>query len=129
MLKRGDTVELRKSLTGFRHLYVILTEPRADSHQVLIANITSLRPGADETVILRKGEHPYLYKDSVVFYADSMVTTVENIQAGIEEGAFHQCDPCSPELLDKIQNGILASPYTPPKAKRFFEESRALGPA
>lgn len=89
-----------------------------------MVNITTLRSHSDRTVILRKGDHPYILHDSVVSYQDAQELSVVKIQAQIDRG-WPQCDSCSDELLKKVQAGLLASPFTKKSIKAICQQAWA----
>jgi len=119
MLKCGDAAEMPKPGQAVPHLWIIVTDPLASSHEAVIVNVTTLRQHSDTTVVLKPGDHPYIQHDSVIFYADARLADVRNIQAGIDGGWFRQYDACSPALLKRIQEGLLASKFTRNKIKDF----------
>jgi hypothetical protein len=109
------------------HLYVLLTDPIADplnSCKVcsLLVGISSIYPDAyhDPTCILRLGDHPFLVRDSFVFYADAMVKETDKIVRGVEQGAFIARSLMESSIVNIISNGILLSNHTSPKVKRFY---------
>jgi hypothetical protein len=132
MLKCGDAVEMPKPGQAVPHLWIIVTDPLPSSHEVVIVNVTSLRQHSDTTVVLKPGDHPYIRHDSVIFYADARLADVRNIQAGIDKGWFQECAACSPALLKRIREGLLASKFTRNKIKDFCRarwQSPGSGPA
>lgn len=68
---------------------------------------------------LGKGDHPYLYKDSYVFYRKARIESSATILAGIETGAFDEHDPMSDEWVKKIMDGLCKSIHTPRMVKKY----------
>jgi hypothetical protein len=62
------------------HLWIIATEPDADG-RFATASLTSLKDAKDQTVILRKNEHPFIKWDTCVLYSLAEITSVEALQA------------------------------------------------
>lgn len=101
------------------HLWFLITEPDADPPQCVIVNVTTLRSRCDRTLVLRKGEHPFIRHPSVISFADARIVDVRHIEAGIQAGTIERREPCSPELLHLIQDATLVSPHTPNKVVAF----------
>lgn len=113
----GDTVHMPHPGQKIPHLWIIVADPDSNGNAVMV-NVTTQVDGSDTTVILRKGDHPYILHDSVIYFADAHFVELENLECGIEAKLCHQCDPCSEELLARIQKGMLESKFTPNKIKK-----------
>ncbi|MGH9402023.1 MAG: hypothetical protein ACRD2P_07955 [Terriglobia bacterium] len=109
---------MRKPVGGSPHLWIIITPPNSNG-DVAMVNVTTVRPGSDVTVIINAGEHHRITHRSVVFFQDARTTKEELVRKGIQLGVCEKCDPCSPELLKRIQNGLFASKFTPRKIIDF----------
>ena len=103
------------------HLWVVLTTPDALG-QVLLINFTTLRPHSDCTVVIQPGEHPYVVHATVAHFADARLTAAPSIEAAIASGLFRTHQDCSPDLLNRLLAGTLASPHTPEKIKRYLRQ-------
>ncbi|MGH9424893.1 MAG: hypothetical protein ACRD2L_01085 [Terriglobia bacterium] len=121
MLGLGDTLMMPKPGQDSEHLWVLITNPERAEGKTLMVNLTTKRSHSDTTLVLQFGEHPFITRPTVVLYADARVVEVRNLEAALQQGTvrFHQ--PVSMELLQRVQSGLLASPFTPPKAKDFFQ--------
>ncbi len=119
----GDTVVMRKSVSEEWHLWILLTAPDQSTGEVVIVNVTTLRPHSDRTVILTKGDHPFITHDSVVFYSDAQFSNAQLIEAAIKAGICTKCDPVSDELLRRIQGGLLQSTLTPAKIRNVCQKA------
>jgi hypothetical protein len=106
------------------HLWILVTDPHPESQKAVIVNVTTLRSYSDQTVILRKGEHPYILHDSVVSYQDAQEFSVVKIQDQIDKG-WPRCHSCSHELLKRVQAGILASRFTKKAIKAICQQAWA----
>jgi hypothetical protein len=122
VLTAGDTVEMRLGHPTIPHLWILVTDPHPDSQKAVIVSVTTLRSHSDQTVILRKGDHPYILHDSVVSYQDAQELSVVKIQAQIDRG-WPQCDSCSDELLRKVQAGLLTSRFTKKSIKVICQQA------
>ena len=128
MLKAGDTVLMPKDLDSTPHLWIISTDPDASRH-VVIVNVTTLRPHSDRTTILKRGDHPYIEHDSVVFYADARIVDSANVEnlVRLKGDLAIQCDACSDELLQRVRGGLLDSENTPNKVLAYCKAQWNLG--
>jgi hypothetical protein len=102
VLKAGVTVEMRLGHPTIPHLWILITDPRPESQKSVIVSVTTLRSHSDQTVILRKGDHPYILHDSVISYQDAQEFSVIKIQSQIDRG-WPQCHSCSEELLKRCR--------------------------
>ena len=89
-----------------------------------MVNLTTQRPHSDTTMIIQPREHPFVDRPTVVFYADARMVNVNTLEEGVRQKVVRQHDPLSKELLQRIQNGLLASKFTPDKIKKAFEAAR-----
>jgi hypothetical protein len=80
--------------------------------QCAIVNMTTLSHICDKTVILHKNEHPEVDHDSIILYSDAQITTLEILDVLVSRGAASKKQSCSPEFLQRIQDGIAKSPET-----------------
>ncbi|MGA2740145.1 MAG: hypothetical protein ABSG65_22225 [Bryobacteraceae bacterium] len=119
----GDTVLIPAPGTGIvPHLWIVVTEPAHDTHICVIVNITTLRNSQDQTVALNAGDHPFINHPSSVRYSDAQLADEQRLLADIAAGTARHHRPCSPKLLRLVQDGMLASPFTPKKIERFCRE-------
>ena len=103
------------------HLWVIFAK---NGNEVAIVNFNTFRRGADETVILDQGDHPFIRRKTTVTYSDSMIVESNLLHKLEETGKMlvpHAF--CSTELLEMIQDGAVESEFTPLKILRFMEQS------
>ncbi|MFL5385184.1 MAG: hypothetical protein ACJ8GN_21915 [Longimicrobiaceae bacterium] len=107
---------------GIPHLWIVVTQPSGTPAEVAIVSITSYRHGKDDTVKLAPGDHPFIRKPSVVFYPDTRVMPVEAIVREVTnaQASFH--DDCSEDLLERVRQGLLASPATPRRMKEYVRD-------
>lgn len=104
------------------HLWVILTEPSGKPATVAAVNFTSNGPAKDQTVRLAPGDHPFIGKDTVVFYAIAQILTTQELEEEVREGrsTFHV--DCSEDLLQTVRDGLQASAFTPRNVKTYVAE-------
>ena len=122
-MKSGDTFLMPAPGISNRtpHLWIVLTDPAEEDPTVVIVSITTLRHGADQTMILGKGEHPFITRASCVFYADALLVDVRELDSKAKLGHIQMREPCSAQTLANVRAGILASDFTPQKVQRFYQ--------
>ena len=119
-MQRGDTVLMPAGPRRSLHLWIIATDPDPQSNLAVIVSVTTLRHAADQTVVLRKGDHQFIQHDSAVYFGDSRIIDVSRLK----EYPNHK--PCSAALADEILSGLRASPFTPKKILNFLDGMRPL---
>lgn len=111
-----------------KHLWIVLSDPKLNPDRVLIVNLTTLDARKERACILTIGEHPWIHHDTCVNYADSVVTTLQRLNAAGDGGAIYMKDPLSEALLTKIREGALASERMPmDNAEVLFEQGLVDG--
>ncbi len=123
-LEAGSCIFLEKPVKeGISHLWLLLTDPAADPPEVVMVNLTTYREGVDTTVILTEKDHSFISHPTVVYFADARrieVALLYRIVAVAPE-RLHK-ESCSPELLEKVRNGLLESNFTPRKIKKYCRD-------
>jgi hypothetical protein len=117
VLNLGDTFLLPKPNNPIEHLWVVITERDPSTHEAVCVNISSTKPytlQADKTLELVAGEHSCITKPSVVFYKDARVMRLNDVDKMLamtqQTIVCVQKEPCSTELLEKIQKHLPNSP-------------------
>lgn len=79
-------------------------------------NVSSRKPHSDTTVILQRGDHSFVTHESVINYQDAREMPINLVeQALTARTSQFVCvphDPCSPELLGRIRDGLAKSKPT-----------------
>ena len=123
MLTCGDTFLIPKRGEDIEHLWIVITEPDADGNAVCVS-VTAKRSYSDTTVVLSAGEHPFIKHESAIHYADARILDLEKVQAALDAHTrtfiCRSHKPCSEDLLTRVQDGLLKSPY-PTKGINSFE--------
>ena len=118
----GDTYLLRKPGHDTEHLWVVLSAVEESTGQVLAVNLTTRRHNSDPTTVIRPGEHPFITRETVAAYFDARWMSAVALDAAVNQRAGKKLDPCSPELLRRIQDGLLASKFTPKDVQRWWQQ-------
>jgi len=127
MLNLGDTVMLPKPGHEKEHLWALITAPDPQSGDAIMVNLTTQRPHSDTTTIIQPGEHSFVDRPTVVFYADARMVNVNRLEEGLRQGLVRQHAALSAELLQRIQNGLFVSRFTPDKIENAFKAAREKG--
>ena len=119
----GDTFlrPARSTPIERQHLWIVVTDPNGNN-EVLIVNLTSFKSWQDQTVILNKGEHPFITEPSCVFYREAEIVDNSKLDQAERMGAIAKRECCSKSLIDLIRSGVIASPQTKRVIKKFFDE-------
>ncbi len=116
----GDSFMLPKPGQETEHLWVLITNPDPVTHEAIMVNVTTQRPHSDTTTILKVGDHPFIQKPSVIFYADARTVDTRLLDAAVQRGAYNSHAAFQATVIHKIQIGMLASPFTPKKIKTAY---------
>ena len=123
----GDSFMLPKPGQEPEHLWVLITNPDAVTHEAIMVNVTTQRPHSDTTTILNVGDHPFVQKPSVIFYADARTVDTRLLDAAVQRGACDARDAFQTTVIRRIQAGVEASPLTPKKIKTAYAAYAAAG--
>jgi hypothetical protein len=119
----NPSVQADPSATANPHLWIVLTEPQAPDFQCVIVNLTRQQPRSDNTVVLRPGDHPYITKDSVIRFGDALIVDARDLDGFLKKQTAKGLDRCSPNLLKRILDGAITSPFSPKKIADFCKRS------
>lgn len=127
MAALGDCFMLPKPGQDTEHLWVLITNPDPGTHDAIMVNVTTQRAHSDTTVVLNVGDHPFIQKPSVIYYADARIVDVRTIDAALSSGAFRGHAAFLQPIILRIQGGLAASPFTPKKIQIAFNAFRSAG--
>ena len=123
----GDSFMLPKPGQETEHLWVLITNPDPATHEAIMVNVTTQRPHSETTTILNVGDHPFIQKPSVIFFADARMVDTRLLDAAVRRGAYNAHAAFQARVLLKIQAGLLASTFTPKKIKIAYARYDAVG--
>jgi hypothetical protein len=115
----GDTFIIEDADEEGEHLHVLLTSPSL-AGEVVTASISTRRTRSEALVCVHPGEHPFIRHESIVAYKFSAIRTCAAIEAAVRDKAARPKGKVSPELLKKMQAGLLDSDFTPPGVRAYF---------
>jgi len=102
------------------HLHVLLTSPSL-AGEIVTACISTRRRWSEALVCVHPGDHPFVISESVVPYHFAAIRKCESIEASVKAGKARPKEKASPELLRRMQAGLLDSEFTPPGVCAFYK--------
>jgi hypothetical protein len=106
-----------------QHLWVIATEPNSEG-LFAVVSFTSLKGAKDQTVILRKTDHPFLRWDTCIAYALADIVSADDLDAYCQRGRAKMHQDVTPEILRLILDGFSASELTKNRVRGFVRDYR-----
>ena len=99
---------------GIEHLTAVIAAV-ADSGDVALVSITTDHGTrlTDRACVLDVGDHSFLRHRSFALYADSWISSVEALQAGVDRREIRLAETFSAEVLERLARGAIDSPRTP----------------
>lgn len=111
----------------YKHLFAIAVGPSAlDGYgaqpHVIMVSVTSVKADYphDPACVIKAGEHPFITHDSYVYYRDPRIEPVTHVQTMVDKAVWQAHEPCSPELLERIRQGLMASTRVPRYIKKLL---------
>lgn len=108
------------------HLYIALNDPCPFANygpqpSVILVNLSSIRDGLpyDQTCVLPAGAHPFIKRDSFVFYKNARIEQETHVVQLVDRGVFGAHQPVSAAVLQTVKNGLYQSPFTKREFKQF----------
>ena len=117
-LNCGDTFLTGDGDEDNFHLWVIITPPQAG--EVVTVCIVTAHRRSERLIVLNAGDHPFIKHESVVAYYFSKIRMVEDIEEMLARGLAKKREPVNPELLRRIQTGLLDSDFIPNAVRAYY---------
>jgi len=128
-MKCGDAFLFPLDDSHSEHLWIVLTNPNADG-EILIVSITTVyahdKDKADMTMLLHKGEHRFITRDSYIYYREAMIKKASDLEAEEKTGTLKMHDSCTPEVLSLVRGGISASKHCAKVIRGFYSDHKHL---
>ena len=88
---------------------------------MILVNLSSIRDGFpyDKTCVLSPGAHPFIKRDSFVFYKNARIELESHVLKLVGQGFFAAHQPVSAAILQAVKDGLYQSPFTKREFKRF----------
>lgn len=96
---------------GKAHLWFLLTDPDTTG-RVLQAMLVSSQPHTDKTVVIIQGDHPWVRHESNIDFGGARFFPVSKLASANAQGRLRLEADMTPELLARVQTGLLASSRT-----------------
>jgi hypothetical protein len=120
MVSLGETFYGGGEVHGADHLWIVINDPQAHNGTALIVNVTTLRPGADTTYVLRRGDHPFIQHDSYVRFSSAKEASSRDIELLIKAGHLRPHQSADTMLVERIRTAAQAAPQLPTGLKRLL---------
>jgi hypothetical protein len=91
------------------HLWVIISDTQADPARVVMVSVTTYENYKEDVCLLEAGDHPRITHKSCVFYKETKMTTLEVLQARLDQGSLSMQPPVTDEILARIRDGVSRS--------------------
>ena len=123
-LARGDAFFTPETGSVLKHLWLVVSDPTPNPHQVVIANFSShpgLKPDPPEVgATCQGGEHPALGRESFIRCDMARVASVEELERLLHTRTLDATRPATHALVQKVQRALLASKNTVLEVKEIL---------
>lgn len=105
------------------HLFVVITD-RCPANRHLLVNLTTIRAGIhhDPACIVEAGEHPFATERSYIAYRLARTDHAGHLMRCVDGWTFRQKENVSPELLQRICEGVLRSEFIKRADRTYFRQ-------
>jgi CTP:molybdopterin cytidylyltransferase MocA len=111
----GDTFLGGSEVHGEDHLWIVINDPAAHGNSALIVNISTLRPRADTSCLLHRGDHPFIRHDSYVRFGSARAVSCQDVGHLFAARRLRPHQSASATLVARIRAAALASTKFPPE--------------
>ncbi len=119
-MQLGDSFLGGGEVQGENHLWFVINDPPSRNGVALIVNISELRPGAEQTCILQKGEHKFIHKPSYVRFMSARRAKASDLDKLIKADKLKPHQTASEPLIKKIRAAAAASPLLSSELKTLL---------
>jgi len=113
-------------------LWIICARPGRAGDELIAVSVTSRDsyPHPDLSCTLAPGDHPWITKQSIIFYSIPTSDTPNGLQQRITRGEAEPQDPVGDDLVRQIREGVFVSEFSPPWLRDAISECAwpAAGP-
>lgn len=102
------------------HLFAVSLGPAildgyGSAPQAVLVSFTSVKPELpyDGACVVHPGDHPFLVRDSYVYYRAPRIYPVREVEKRVNDGVWAAHQPCSATLLRRILGGFRKSDRLP----------------
>ena len=123
-LSAGSTFLLPIRVEWVDHLWILLTSVDSNG-KILMVNLTSAKPHSDRTTVLQVGDHPFVTRETTVNYGNATIAEMRHIMRAIDANLGEKREDASTDLLKRLREVFLTSPYTKNSLKDYLREQLA----
>jgi len=98
---------------GDDHLWVIINDPQAHDGIAVFVNISTVRGKVDSTCFLRRGDHPFIRRDSYVRFRSAKKALVEELDVLIKAHRLRPHQPATAAVVARIRAAAAVAPEFP----------------
>jgi len=109
-----------------KHLFIVLTDPCPTAGDVLMVNVSSVRPGHDTACQLFVGDHPFIKRDSFIEYALARIELAQKIQNGVTNGALAPRADLDKAIFARVCHGLTVSRFVKPRVVAYYRARTGL---
>jgi hypothetical protein len=104
------------------HLWVVIGELPGPPEKVIVVSLSSKKAESDTTVVLCEGDHPFIKRETILSYKDARIFDKKDLVDRIERRFFEVNERFPEDKVKIMQQGILASPFTPNEIKSICKK-------
>jgi hypothetical protein len=106
----GDTILIPEPGTSLdSHLWIVLSDPIADSERIVLVNFTKHRPDKDQACVLQQGDHPFIRQLTCVNYRQAKIVSEDQLERLVHCSHVEKREALSPDVLERILGGVADS--------------------
>jgi hypothetical protein len=94
-------------------MWVVVAELPGSPEQVVAVSLTTRRDGCDTTVILDPDDHKFIVRETVIDYGNTRIFDRNELVDRINKKFFGTNDPFKDDIVKRLQQGLVSSPFTP----------------
>lgn len=102
-----------------KHLFVVCTDCCKNGFHLLLSITGWTNNLCDPTHRLAAGTHPFITKESYVFYRKARIESAVDLAAGVAQGILLERDPFPADVVAAMLKGVCESVQTPRKIRNY----------
>lgn len=118
-MQAGDTfVLIEKDID--EHLWVVISDPNLNEDQIVIVNLTTHSVLKDQSCILKRGDHPFVKRKTIVNYRDAQITNKKDLDWWVKSEKLESRRRMNSKVLQRIRAGAAQSEWIPQGARQIL---------
>ena len=118
-MKAGKTFLFKGTTDSKSHLWFTLTDAVDGGGDFLAVPLRTSKSFSDPTLPLSAGDHPFIKHESSVHFSDARIFKAAKLKAALENKTATWHQDASAELMKRLTEGLLKSPYTVPAIREY----------